>query len=81
MTAVEKRIQQARQRKLGELRSVLGKRVSQNQSPTGTAKLVEVGAEYSIFESLQSEYRQYPDELVGFQYAVPTGFAWNAYFF
>jgi len=64
-----------------ELNGVLGTRVSQNQSPTGTAKLVEVNAEYSIFESLQSEYRQYPDELIGFQYTVPTPFAWNAYFF
>ena len=81
MTTLEQMIHQARQRKVEELNQVLGKRVSQNQSPTGTAKLVEVNAEYSIFESLQSEYRQYPDELVGLQYVVPTQYAWNAYFF
>ncbi len=76
-----KTIQQARMEKVNELVAVLGKRVSQNQSPTGTAKLVAVGLSYCVFESLQSEYRQYPEELLGVQYTVPTTFAWNAYFF
>jgi hypothetical protein len=78
---IEQRISRAKKQRADALRQVLGKRVSQNQSPTGTAMLIEVNPTYCVFESLQSEYRNYPEELIGFQYSVPTGFAWNAYFF
>jgi len=67
--------------KLKELKTVIGKRVSENFSPTGSAKLVKVSKDYCIFESLQSEYTKKPAELVGVRYKRPTAYAWNAYFF
>jgi hypothetical protein len=67
--------------KISDLKTVMGKRVSQNQSPTGTAKLVKIIGTYCIFESLQSEYTRYPLDKVGVKYKVPTAWAWNAYFF
>ena len=67
--------------KIKDLKTVIGKRVSQNQSPTGTAKLVKIVGTYCIFESLQSEYTKKALSLVGVQYKVPTAWAWNAYFF
>lgn len=67
--------------KTKDLKTVIGKRVSQNQSPTGTAKLVKIMGTYCIFESLQSEYTKKPKSMVGVQYKVPTAYAWNAYFF
>ncbi len=69
------------QRKILDLWSVIGRRVSQNQSPTGTAKLVSINMSYCIFESLQSEYSKKPESMVGVLYKVPTAYAWNAYFF
>lgn len=67
--------------KISDLKTVIGKRVSQNQSPTGTAKLVKIMGTYCIFESLQSEYKRYTLDKVGVKYKVPTAYAWNAYFF
>ncbi len=67
--------------KIADLKSVIGKRVSQNQSPTGTAKLISIKGAYCIFESLQSEYIKKPESMVGVRYSVPTAYAWNAYFF
>jgi hypothetical protein len=67
--------------KISDLKTVMGKRVSQNQSPTGTAKLVKIIGTYCIFESLQSEYTRSPLDKVGVKYKVPTAWAWNAYFF
>ena len=67
--------------KAKELKSVIGKRVAENLSPTGTAKLIKICKDYVVFESLQSEYTQHPVELVGVKYKRPIAYAWNAYFF
>ena len=67
--------------KVKELKAVIGKRVSENLSPTGSAKLVKICKGYCIFESLQSKYTQYPAQLVGVRYKRPLAYAWNAYFF
>ena len=67
--------------KISDLKTVVGKRVSQNQSPTGTAKLVRICKNHCVFVSLQSEYKRYPSSKVGVRYKVPTAWAWNAYFF
>jgi hypothetical protein len=64
-----------------ELKTVIGKRVSENLSPTGSAKLVKICKDYCIFESLQSEYTKKPANLVGVRYKRPVAYAWNAYFF
>ena len=68
-------------KKIADLWTVIGKRVPQNQSPTGTAKLISINKSYCVFESLQSEYTKKPKSMVGVRYSVPTGYAWNAYFF
>jgi len=67
--------------KIQDLKTVLGTSVSQNQSPTGNAKLVKICKNYCVFISLQSEYTRYPLDKVGVKYKVPTAWAWNAYFF
>jgi hypothetical protein len=67
--------------KAKELKTVIGKRVAENLSPTGTAKLIKIYKNYVVFESLQSEYTQHPVELVGVKYKRPIAYAWNAYFF
>jgi hypothetical protein len=67
--------------KIQDLKSVIGKRVSENFSPTGTAKLIKICKDYCIFESLQSEYIKKPASKVGVQYKRPIAYAWNAYFF
>ena len=64
-----------------ELKTVIGKRVSENLSPTGSAKLVKICKDYCIFESLQSEYTKKPANLVGVRYKRHVAYAWNAYFF
>jgi hypothetical protein len=65
-----------------ELKSVIGKEVSQNQSPTCRARLVSVGKSNCIFESVPSPYDKFPKpEFVGVKYKVPNWIAWNSFFF
>jgi hypothetical protein len=65
-----------------ELKSVIGKDVSQNQSPTCRARLVSVGKANCIFESVPSPYNKFPKpEFVGVKYKVPNWIAWNSFFF
>jgi hypothetical protein len=68
--------------KIEELKSVIGKDISQNQSPTCRGKLVKVGKVYSTFESVPSPYAKFTNsEDVGVKYKVPNSWAWNAFFF
>jgi len=67
--------------KVAELKTVIGKSVSENFSPTSRAKLIKICKDYCIFESVQSEYSVKPANLIGVQYKRPIPFAWNAYFF
>jgi len=65
-----------------ELKSVIGKDVSQNQSPTCRARLVSVGKTNCIFESVVSPYDKFPKaEFVGVKYKIPNWIAWNSFFF
>ena len=65
-----------------ELKSVIGKDVSQNQSPTCRARLVSVGKANCTFESIPSPYNKFPKpEFVGVKYKVPNWIAWNSFFF
>jgi hypothetical protein len=65
-----------------ELKSVIGKDVSQNQSPTCRARLVSVGKANCTFESVPSPYDKFPKpEFVGVKYKVPNWIAWNSFFY
>lgn len=65
-----------------ELKSVIGNKVSQNQSPTCRGKLIKVGKIYSTFESVPSPYVKFTNsEDVGIKYKVPNSIAWNSFFF
>jgi hypothetical protein len=65
-----------------DLKSVIGKDVSQNQSPTCRARLVSVGKTNCIFESVPSPYDKFPKpEFVGVRYKVPNWIAWNSFFY
>ena len=67
---------------VSDLKSVIGKDVSQNQSPTCRARLVSVGKSNSIFESVVSPYDKFPKkELVGVRYKIPNWIAWNSFFY
>jgi hypothetical protein len=69
---------------VSDLKSVIGKRVTQNQSPTLVAKLVKVGKVNCVFESVESDYKSTIGLVgykVGVQYKVPTQFAWNSFFY
>jgi hypothetical protein len=69
---------------VSDLKSVIGKRVSQNQSPTLVAKLVKVGKVNCVFESVESNFKLSnlaPGYKVGVQYKVPTQRAWNSFFY
>ena len=66
---------------VSDLKSVIGKDVSQNQSPTLRAKLIKVGKVNCVFESIQSDYVEYDQSKIGVQYKVPTQRAWNAFFY
>jgi hypothetical protein len=68
--------------KIEELKSVIGKDVSQNFSPTCRARLVKVNKVNSIFESVPSPYDKFPKpEFVGVKYKVPNWIAWNSFFY
>ena len=66
---------------VSDLKKVVGKKVSQNQSPTLVAKLVKVGKVNCVFESVQSDYLGYENGKLGVQYKVPTQYAWNSFFY
>jgi hypothetical protein len=64
-----------------DLKSVIGKEVSQNHSPTLRARLVSVGKSNSVFESVPSPYdKLFKGESVGVKYKVPNWIAWNSFF-
>lgn len=67
--------------KIEELKSVIGKEVSQNQSPTLNAKLIRVNKKTCTFEVVQSPYRSGDESKIGNRYLVPISYAWNAFFF
>ena len=64
-----------------DLKSVIGKDVSENRSPTCRAKLIKVNKATCLFESVQSPYKKYEQSKVGVRYRVPNAWAWNAFFF
>jgi len=66
---------------VSDLKTVVGKKVSQNQSPTLVAKLVKVGKVNCVFESVQSDFVEHNPSKIGVQYKVPTQFAWNSFFY
>lgn len=68
--------------KIQELKQVIGKDTSQNQSPTCRARLVKVNKVNSIFESVPSLYGPpHKKEFVGIRYKVPNWIAWNSFFY
>jgi hypothetical protein len=67
--------------KIEELKSVIGKEVSQNQSPTLRGKLLKVNKKTCTFEVVKSPYRSGDESRIGERYLVPTSYAWNAFFF
>ncbi len=68
--------------KIQDLKSVIGKDVSQNFSPTCRARLIKVNRVNSIFESVPSPYNKFPNpEFVGVKYKVPNWIAWNSFFY
>ena len=62
-----------------DLVGVVGKEVSQNQSPTLRAKLVKINKVNCTFESVANTYSW--NGTIGKRYLVPIQYAWNAYFF
>ncbi len=68
---------------INELKSVIGKETSQNQSPTCRARLVSVGKVNSTFESVLSPYSSIDcnARFVGIKYKVPNWIAWNSFFY
>jgi hypothetical protein len=67
--------------KIEELKSVIGKEVSQNNSPTLRGKLLKVNKKTCTFEVVKSPYRSGDESRVGERYKVPISYAWNAFFF
>ena len=62
-----------------DLKSVIGKDISQNQSPTCRARLIKVNKRNSTFESIPSPYNRFrKPEFVGVKYKVPNWIAWNS---
>lgn len=64
-----------------ELVTVVGKPISQNQSPTLNAKLVKINKVNCTFEVTKSPYSNAGVDKVGQRYLVPIQIAWNSYFF
>ena len=67
--------------KIEELKSVIGKEVSQNQSPTLHGRLLKVNKTTCTFEVVKSPYRSGDESRIGERYLVPISWAWNAFFF
>jgi hypothetical protein len=67
---------------ISDLKAVIGKNTSQNQSPTCRARLIKVNKVNSTFESVPSPYNKFPKpEFVGVKYKVPNWIAWNSFFY
>jgi len=64
-----------------DLKSVIGKDVSENHSPTCRAKLIKVNKTTCLFEAVQSPYVREKQSQVGVRYRVPKSWAWNAFFY
>ena len=69
-----------------ELKSVIGREVSHNWSPTLRAKLVSVGEKYSHFEVCKTPHPIYSfsaskNHLAGTTFKCPNDVSWNCYFF
>jgi hypothetical protein len=75
--------------KIEELKSVIGKEVSENFSPTLRAKLLEVyeNPNECLMEVIKSPYTSMVqggslnEDKVGARYLAPVNRIWNAYFF
>ena len=67
--------------KIEELKLVIGKDVSQNNSPTLRGKLLRVNKKTCTFEVVKSPYRSGDESRIGERYLVPISYAWNAFFF
>ena len=69
--------------KIEELKSVVGKEVSENRSPTLRAKLVRVNKKTCTFEVVKSPYKSNTknNHRAGERYLVPISWSWNAFFF
>jgi hypothetical protein len=67
-----------------ELKSVIGKEVSHNYSPTLRAKLVKVGKSFCKFEVVESPYKgsvsASNNYLAGQIISTPTWISWNCFF-
>jgi hypothetical protein len=67
-----------------ELKSVIGKEVSHNYSPTLRAKLVKVGKSHCKFEVVDSPYKGSVSEsnnyLSGAVFSTPTWISYNCFF-
>jgi hypothetical protein len=67
---------------ISDLKAVIGKNTSQNQSPTCRARLIKVNKVNSTFESVPSPYNKFPKpEFVGVKYKVPNWIALNSFFY
>ena len=67
-----------------ELKSVIGKEVSHNYSPTLRAKLIKVGKSYCKFEVVDSPYKgsisASNNYLAGAVFRTPTWISYNCFF-
>ena len=66
-----------------ELRSVVGKTVSFNSSPTLRAKLIKINRKTCVLEVMPTEYEPslIGSEFVGKIIKAPLDHTWNAYFY
>jgi hypothetical protein len=74
--------------KIEELKSVIGKEVSENFSPTLRAKLVSINetAGICVMEVVKSPYPEWSwsaqqNHTAGHKYERPLEYVWNAFFF
>jgi hypothetical protein len=73
--------------KIEELKSVIGKEVSENFSPTLRAKLVSINetAGICVMEVVESPYvgswSWQQNDTTGHRYERPLEYVWNAFFF
>ena len=74
--------------KIEELKSVIGKEVSENFSPTLRAKLVSINetAGICVMEVVKSPYPEWSwsaqqNHTAGNKYERPLEYVWNAFFF
>jgi hypothetical protein len=63
-----------------ELKQMVGKVTSVNQSPTLRAKLIEVRETRCVWEVAPGEYDKSQDEYVGFKFTLPIYISENCFF-